>query len=318
MNRRSLLGLAAATTLAAPALAEDARPLRLVVPFPAGGATDAVARIIAPGMAERLGQPVVIDNRPGAGGVPAAEAVVRAAPDGLTLFFTTSSTHSTGPAITPRLPYDVVADFTPVALLATSPYLLIVSATVPARTVEEFVAWARSKPGEVNYGSSGVGTTPHLTGALFAALARLQMVHVPYRGTGQVYTELRRGDVHALFDTPSTAAPHLASGAVRALGVGGPETALAPGLPSLAKAVPGFGSEVWFGLFGPARLPAELTAKLQAAAIGAARDPALREKLAGLGAEARGEDGAALQAMATQERERWVRLVRDLGIRASD
>lgn len=316
MRRRSMLGLAA--MLAAPALAEEIKPVRLVLPFPAGGATDAIARVVAPGLSERLGQPVVIDNRPGAGGIPAAETVVRSAPDGLTLLFTTSSTHSTGPAITPHLPYDVVADFTPVALVATSPYILVVSSAVPATTVEEFIAWAKARPGEVNYGSSGVGTTPHLTGALFAAMAKLQMVHVPYRGTGQVYTELRRGDVHALFDTPSTAAPHLASGAVRALGVGGPETPLAPGLPTLSKVVPGFASEVWFGIFGPAKLPAELTAKLQAAAISTARDPALREKLAGLGAEPHGEDGATLQRVSTQERERWVKLVHDLGIRPND
>ncbi|MDO9714359.1 Bug family tripartite tricarboxylate transporter substrate binding protein, partial [Paracraurococcus lichenis] len=202
--------------------------------------------------------------------------------------------------------------------LATSPYILVVSSAVPATMVEEFTAWARARPGEVNYGSSGVGTTPHLTGALFNALAKLQMVHVPYRGTGQVYTELRRGDVHALFDTPSTAAPHLASGAVRALGVGGPVTSLAPGLPPISRTVPGFGSEVWFGLFGPARLPPALTAKLQAVAIGAARDPAIREKLAGLGAEPHGEDGDTLQRVATEERERWVRLVHELGLKASD
>ncbi len=315
MRRRSLLAL---PLLATPAVAQDLRPVRLVVPFPAGGATDSVARVLAPGLAQRLGQPVVIDNRPGAGGVPAAEVVVRSPPDGHTLFLTTSSTHSTGPAVTPNLPYDVVADFTPVALLCTSPYLLIVSAQVPANTVAEFIAWAKARPGAVNYGSSGVGTTPHLTGALFNALAQLQMVHVPYRGTGQVYAELRRGDVHALFDTPSTAAPHLASGAVKALGVAGPTTPLAAGLPSIPAALPGMVSDIWFGIFGPAHLPAPLLARLEAASMAAARDPELRERLAALGAEPKGEDGAALQRAASGERERWVRLVRELNIKASD
>jgi tripartite-type tricarboxylate transporter receptor subunit TctC len=314
MHRRALL----ATMLATPALAQEARPLRLVVPFPAGGATDSLARLLQPGLAERLGMNVVVDNRPGAGGVPAAEVVVRSPPDGQTLFFTTSSTHSTGPAVTPRLPYDVVADFTPVALLAVSPYLLIVSSQVPATTLAEFIAWARARPGQVNYGSSGVGTTPHLTGALFDALARTGMTHVPYRGTGLVYAELRRGDVHALFDVVSTAAPHLASGAVKALGVAGPVTPLAAGLPSLQTALPGMTSEVWFGLFGPANLPAPLLARVQAAAMASVADPALRERMAALGAEPRPGDGAALQRAAGEERERWVRLIRDLNLKVSD
>lgn len=318
--RRMLLALGL-LVLATPAPAQpaDTRPVRLVVPFPAGGATDALARLLLPGLAERLGQPMVVDNRPGGGGIPAAEVVVRAAPDGQTLLLATSSIHSTGPALNPNLPYDVVADFTALSLLAVSPSLILASAGVPARTLEEFIAWARARPGEVNYGSSGIGTTPHLTCALFDALAGTRMVHVPYRGTGPVYAELRRGDVHALCDVQSTAAPHLAAGAVRALAqTGHGASALLPGVPAAQAVLPGMVSETWFGLFGPARMPPALAGRLQAAAVAALQDPALRDRLAALGAEARGEDGAALARAAAEERERWVRLVRDQGIRAVD
>lgn len=318
--RRMLIALAL-FSLATSAIAQptDARPIRLVVPFPAGGATDALARLLLPGLAERLGQPMVVDNRPGAGGIPAAELVVRAAPDGQTLLLATSSIHSTGPALNPNLPYDVVADFTPLSLLAVSPYLLLISATVPADTLEGFIAWAKARPGAVNYGSSGIGTTPHLTCALFDALAGTRMVHVPYRGTGPVYAELRRGDVHALCDVQSTAAPHLAAGAVKALAqTGQAASPLLPGVRAAAEVLPDMRSEVWFGLFGPARMAPAQAQRLQGAAMAALRDPGLRERLAALGAEARGEDGAALARAAATEREQWVRLVRDQGIRTAD
>jgi tripartite-type tricarboxylate transporter receptor subunit TctC len=320
IQRRALvpLLLAPAAVRAQPRT-EAARPIRLVLPFPAGGATDLVARPFAPGLGERLGQPVVIDNRPGAGGVPAAEIVARAAPDGLTLLLATSSIHSAGPAFNPNLPYDVVADFTPLALLAVAPLLMLVSATIPVTDAAGFIAWAKARPGTVNYGSSGIGTTPHLTGALFNALAGTGMTHVPYRGTGAVYTELRRGDVHVLFDNASTAAPHLASGAVRALAqCGRGETPLAPGLPPLEPILPGMLSETWFGLFAPGRMAPELAARIGAAARAAITEPALRERLAASGAEARGEDGATLGRMAEEERVRWTALVRDLGIRAAE
>jgi tripartite-type tricarboxylate transporter receptor subunit TctC len=296
--------------------AQAHRTLRLVVPFPAGGATDGLARLWAPGFGQRLGMPVVIDNRPGAGGVPAADLVAKAAPDGLTLLLATSSIASTGPAVNPSLPYEVERDFTPLSLLAVSPSLVLVSAAVPAPTLEEFIAWARARRGAVNYGSSGVGTGPHLAGALFDRLADTGMVHVPYRGTGPVYAELRRGDVHALFDVPSTAAPHLQGGTVRALAVTSPgPTPLAPGLPSANAVVPGFEAETWFGVYGPAGLAGPLKAQLAAAAAEAVRDPALTERFAGLGAEVRGGDGAVLAAAARDEREKWTRLVRDLGIK---
>ena len=314
-TRRHLL-LAAPALLPFAAIAQAQRTLRLVVPFPAGGATDGLARLWAPSFSQRIGLPVVVDNRPGAGGVPAADAVAKAAPDGLTLLLATSSIASTGPAVNPALPYDVERDFTPLSLLALSPSLVLVSATVPVQTLEEFIAWARARRGQVNYGSSGVGTGPHLAGALFDRLADTGMVHVPYRGTGPVYAELRRGDVHALMDVPSTAAPHLQGGTVRALAVTSPgPTPLAPGLRPARAVVPGFEAETWFGVYGPAGLPAAAASQYAAAASDAIRDPALTARFAELGAEVRGGDGAALAATAREEREKWTRLVRELGIK---
>lgn len=319
MERRSLLALPALAALARPALAQ-ARPVRLIVPFPAGGATDAVSRLFAPLLAQRLGATVVIENRPGAGGVPAAEVVVRAQPDGLTLLLATSSIHSTAPATGANLPYDVERDFTQLALIGASPSLVLVSTTVPVNDLRGLIAWAKTRRGAVNYGSSGVATTPHLNGALLDSLADLGMVHVPYRGTGAVYAELRRGDVHVLLDVPATAATHIQAGTVKALAVtSAQETPLAPGTPTGESAgLPGLISETWFGIFGPAHMPPALAARITEACQAAMAEPELRARLLGLGVDPRAGDGTALAAAARTERERWTELVRRLGIRATD
>lgn len=321
-SRRALLLAPLATpALASPALAQPARnPVRLIVPFPAGGATDSISRLYAPVLAAKLGESVVIENRPGGGGIPAAEAAMRAAPDGQTLLFTTSSTHSVQPAVNPRsLPYDPERDFTPLALICGTPSLVLISATIPATTLPEFIAWAKARRGQVNYGSSGVGTAPHLNGALFDVLADLGMEHVPYRGTGGVYAEMRRGEVHVLLDSPSTAAPHLQSGAVRALAVTwAARTDLVPGVPTAGEAgLPGLITNTWFGLFGPARLPAEAKARLDAATLAAAEDPDYRQGLLRLGAEARPGNGEVLARTAREERDRWAGLVQRLRIQVN-
>ncbi|WP_458097857.1 Bug family tripartite tricarboxylate transporter substrate binding protein [Roseomonas sp. WA12] len=319
MNRRSLLALPALAALPRPALAQN-RPTRLIVPFPAGGATDAVSRLFAPALAQRLGTTVVVENRPGAGGVPAAEVVVRAQPDGLTLLLATSSIHSTAPATGASLPYDVERDFTPLALIGASPSLVLVSTTVPVSDLRGFIAWAHARRGGVNYGSSGVATTPHLNGALLDSLADIGMVHVPYRGTGAVYAELRRGDVHILLDVPATAAAHIQGGTVKALAVTSPaETLLAPGVPTgEAAGLPGLVSETWFGIFGPANLPTPVAQRIAEASRAATGDAELRARLLALGVDPRTGDGAALAEAARVERERWTELVRRLGIRASE
>jgi tripartite-type tricarboxylate transporter receptor subunit TctC len=319
MDRRSLLALPALAALGRPALAQQ-RPTRLIVPFPAGGATDAVSRLFAPLLAQRLGTTVVVENRPGAGGVPAAEVVVRAPADGLVLLLATSSIHSTAPATGASLPYDVEKDFTPLALIGASPSLVLVSTTVPVNDLRGFIAWARARRGQVNYGSSGVATTPHLNGALLDSLADLGMVHVPYRGTGAVYAELRRGDVHVLLDVPATAATHIQAGTVKALAVtAAQETPLAPGVPTAeAAGLPGLVSETWFGIFGPANLPAGVAQRITEASQAVMADPDLRTRLLSLGVDPRTGDGQALAAAARSERERWTELVRRLNIRAAD
>ncbi|WP_043830144.1 Bug family tripartite tricarboxylate transporter substrate binding protein [Muricoccus aerilatus] len=321
MNRRSLLALPGLAALARPAIAQSqARPVRLIVPFPAGGATDAVSRLFAPLLGQRLGTTVVIENRPGAGGVPAAEVVVRAPPDGLTLLLATSSIHSTAPATGANLPYNVETDFTPLALIGASPSLVLVSTTVPVNDLRGFIAWAKARRGGVNYGSSGVATTPHLNGALLDSLADLGMVHVPYRGTGAVYTELRRGDVHVLLDVPATAATHIQAGTVKALAVtSAAPTPLAPGIPTgEAAGLPGLVSETWFGIFGPAHMPPAVAQRITEASDAAMGDADLKARLLGLGVEPRAGDGNALAAAARTERERWTELVQRLGIRATD
>ncbi|MBY0337453.1 MAG: hypothetical protein K2X11_12615 [Acetobacteraceae bacterium] len=317
-TRRSLLLAPPALALAAPGIAQTRAPTRLVVPFPAGGATDAVARIYQPALAAQLGGNVVIENRPGAGGVPAAEVVARAAPDGQTLLLTTSSTHSTGPAVNPAgVPYDPDRDFTPLAFLGAAPSLVLVSATVPVTDLRGFIAWARARRGQVNYGSAGVGGSPHLTAALMDSLADLGMIHVPYRGTGAVYAEMRRGDVHLLLDVPSTAAPHLQSGVVKAVAITSEqESPVAPGVPTaIAAGLPGLVSETWFGVYGPSRLPADLAQRLAQAGIAAAQDAEFRARMLALGIEARPGDGATLTRVAAEERERWRALVQRLNIR---
>jgi tripartite-type tricarboxylate transporter receptor subunit TctC len=317
-TRRQLLLAAPALCLAQHARAQTRAPVRLVVPFPAGGATDAVARVYQPALAAQLGGTVVIENRPGAGGVPAAEVVARAAPDGQTLLLTTSSTHSTGPVVnTMGVPYDPDRDFTPLAFLGAAPSLVLVSATVPVTDLRGFIAWARQRRGQVNYGSAGVGGSPHLTAALMDSLADLGMVHVPYRGTGAVYAEMRRGDVHLLLDVPSTAAPHLQSGAVKALAVTSErETPVAPGVPTAeAAGLPGLVSETWFGVYAPPRLSAEMGGRLSTAAVTAARDAEFAQRMLSLGIEPRPGDGAVLTRVAREERDRWRALVQRLGIR---
>lgn len=312
---RSLAGAGLATfALLSQAQAWPAKPVRLVVPFPAGGATDTVARVVAQQVATETGQQFIVDNKAGAGGTLGATEGMRAAADGYTLVFTTSSTHAISPHLMAKAPYDPVKDFTPIAHVADAASVLLVTPGLPVKSVAELISYAKAHPGELNYASSGNGTIVHLTTEALRSQAGLQMLHVPYKGTGPALTDLAAGNVQVLFDAIPTGLPHVRSGRLKALAVtGGQRSPLMPELPTVAEAgLPGFTSVTWFGLYGPARLPADVVRQINAAFNKALRAPEVGAKLAQLGAEpAAPQSPEAFAAMVAKDSQRWGQLIRE-------
>lgn len=316
LPRRAALALPLAA-LAAPALAFPDRPPRIVVPFPAGGATDAIARALAQAMAGPLGQQVVVETRAGAGGAIGAEAVARAQPDGHTLLLATTSTHAVLPALQPRLPYDAERDFAPIGLVATATNILIASPRLAATTVAELIAEARARPGQLNFASSGIGTITHLIGEMFRLRAGIRVEHVPFRGGVQAVPALAAGEVHYLFDSVVWSLPMIREGRIKGLAVTArARSALAPDLPTVAEAgLPGFEADTWFALAATGGTPAPAQARLAAALAEAMAQPALRETLARFGAEpAPDATPGALAALIPAERAKWGAVIREAGV----
>lgn len=320
IGRRGALALAG--TLATGAAAAQGwspeRPLRLLVGFPAGGVTDVIARVTAEGMAQRLGQPVIVDNRAGAAGNIAAQAVARAAPDGLTLLLATNNSHGANPALYQNIGFDPVRDFTPIARLATITNVLVVHPAVPARNVAELVALARSRPGQLNFASASVGAAGHLVGEMFKTRTGADITHIPYRGAAPAQADVIAGRVEMLFGTLQTVLEPVRAGQLRALAV----TSLArqpqlPDVPTLAETViPGFSADAWFALFGPANLTEAMTTRLHAAARDALAEPTLRARLADQGFSVAVGTPAELRAFVPAEIEKWGEAVRISGARA--
>lgn len=308
-----LRGLAAALALGAAmpaALAQSSKPIRLVVPFPAGGATDLFARTLSQKMGERLGTSIVIDNKPGAGGSLGSDIAAKATADGQTLLFTTTSTHSIGPAIGAKLPYDTVRDFTPIAHVGNAPSIMLVPNSSPAKTVKEWIEYAKKNPGKLNYASSGNGTIVQLTAELFKAQAGVFVTHIPYKGTGLAIPDLVAGQLDVLFDSLSTGMPHVRDGRLRALAVTTlKRTPLAPDLPPVADTLPGFESNTWFGLYGPKGLPAEVVNRVNTAANQALSDPEVRAKLTTLGIEPVTSTPAQFAKMVADDQAKWKRII---------
>jgi tripartite-type tricarboxylate transporter receptor subunit TctC len=291
------------------------RPVHIVVPFPAGGSNDVVARFLGQKLSEICGQSVIIDNRAGAGGNVGAEFVARSAPDGYTLLLTPPGPLTVNQSLYSHLAFDPTADFIPVALVASVQIVLTVNPQVKAKTVAELVALARAAPGTLNFGSSGYGSTNHLAGELFKNLAGINIVHVPYRGAAPAMNDLIGGQIPILFDNMPGVRPQALAGSLRALAVSGhARSPLFPELPTMEEAgVPGFEASSWFGLVAPARTPAAVVAILTDDVMKALGDPDLARKLSDVGAETGSLSGSAFGAFLRAETEKWSKVVKDSG-----
>jgi tripartite-type tricarboxylate transporter receptor subunit TctC len=320
--RRTLLGLAGGA-VALPALSRLAfaqtypnRPLRIVVGFPAGSSTDINARILSPWLSERLGQPVVIENKPGAGTNIAAEAVVRSAPDGYTILWLTSA-NASNVTLYENLRFNLLRDIAPVAGVVTLPMVLEVNPAVAAKTIPELVALAKANPGKINIASSGVGSVSHLAGELFRSMTGIDMVHVPYRGSPPALADVIAGQVQVMVDALPASLPHIRSGRLRALGVTSAARSDAiPDVPAIGESVPGYEASVWIGAGVPVGTPADVIARLNREINAGLQNPTIKAQLAEGGATPKLQSAAEFGAFLTAETEKWAKVIRAAHIKA--
>jgi tripartite-type tricarboxylate transporter receptor subunit TctC len=293
------------------------RPIRMILPSSPGGPVDVIARTVGAGLAEALGQQIVMDNRAGAGGIIGAEIVANANPDGYTLMFAHSGPLAIEAALHSKLSYDPLKSFAPVSLVAESPYALIVNPATPARSVRELVALAKSRPGKFNYASGGIGTGIHMAGELFNLAAGLKMVHVPYKGAGPSMAALISGEVDMMFNGVSSALPHVKAGRLRALAISSAQrTPLLPDLPTVAESGLTYETAGWYGLVAPARTPKPVTAKLQSQLHRALNTPEMKERLAGQGIDGIASTPERLTQHLRAELEKWTVVVNAAGLKA--
>jgi tripartite-type tricarboxylate transporter receptor subunit TctC len=321
LRRRAVLGLGALAVLASWMPAHLGAqgdypngPVTLVVPFPAGGSTDLVARLVASEMTEHLGQQIVVENRGGAGGNIGSAAVARAEPDGYTILMATVATHALNPALYKKMPYDPVEDFAPISLLALIPNVLVVNPDFPAKNVKELVDLLKANPGKYSYASSGNGTPLHLSGELFKSMAGVDMVHVPYKGAGPALVDVMGGHVPIMFDNLPPSLEHIRAGTLRGLAVTTGERAPAiPELPAVAETLPGYETYSWNALFAPAGTPEPAIQRLHEAALAAVKDPEVTAKLEDLSATPVGSTPEELAAHVEAELAKWAPIVKASG-----
>ena len=317
--QRLAAGVAAAVA-GAPALAQaqSGKVIHIVVPFPPGGSTDLLARRIGEKLAPALGQPVVVDNRPGAGGTVGAQFVARSAPDGTTLLMGVTGSNAIAQALYPNLPYDVLKDFEPVSMVVSSPLVVTVNPSLPARTLAEFVQLAKSRPGSISFGSAGNGTSMHLTGEMFKQATRTSMVHIPYRGSAGMLTDLMSGQIQASFGDLLVVMPQVEAGKLRALAVTSKgRHPMLPNVPTVAESgYPGFEALSWQGVFAPAGTPPELVAKLSVEINKAAKSPDIQEYFASRGFLVEGTTPGAFKTFVESEVRKWTPIVKTSGAKA--
>jgi len=317
MLRRTLISMAALAPMAASAETYPTKPIRLVVTFAPGGGADFVGRAIAQPLSEQLGQTVVVDNRAGANGVVGADIAAKSAPDGYTLLLGAAGTLSVAPHLGEPLPFDPVKDFVPVSLVATSSFVLAVTKSLPVNSVAELIAYAKANPGKLNFGSSGKGGAPHLATELFAYMAGIKMVHVPYRGLGPAVADLVAGQIQVLFADVPLIVEQAKAHNLKALAISGKtRSTVMPDLPPIAEAgVPGYSAGTWYGLFLPARTPAPIVDRLSAALKTVLAAPALQALMAKQGADASWDTPQEFAAYTAGESAKWGELIHDLNIK---
>lgn len=315
--KRLIAGLAVCAASGALAQSYPAKPLRFVVPFAAGGGSDLVARTVAAKLTEALGQPVVVDNRAGAAGSIGADIAAKSPPDGHTLLLGSNGPLAINPSLYAKLPYDASRDFAPVSLVTIMPFVLVVHPALPVRTVKELIALAKSKPGQLNYGSPGNGSTTHLANELLKSMTGTSITHVPYKGVAPAATDLISGQVQMMSGDLSTLLPHVRSGRMRALAVtAARRSSLLPNVPTVAEAgVPGYEASGWFGVLVPAGTPQPIVTRLNSAIVKGLESSDSRERLAALGGEVAGDTPEHFAAHIRTEAAKWSKLIRTLGLK---
>lgn len=321
--RRQFL-LAAAATVAIACLpgtgiaqsAYPARPIRVVVPTTPGGASDIMMRMLAQKMSESMNVSVIVENRPGAGNVVGSDAVAKAAPDGYTVLLTYTD-HVFNPFLHSQMPYDTVKDFAPIGMIGSVPLVLVTNASSPVKSVAELIALAKSQPGKINFGSAGSGTSLHLAGELFKSLARIDVLHVPYKGTAPAFTDLMGGQIQYLFPTSVSAGGHLQQGRLKALGVSTAQRLPnLPTVPTIAESgLPGYEASIWYGMLAPAATPAPIVARLNAELQKALASPEVRAKLTESGFAITPSTPDEFQRKINSELERWGKVIREANIK---
>lgn len=315
---RALLLIACVLGFSFPAGAQEypARSITVIVPFPAGGSADTLARILGARLSEKLGQPIVVDNKPGVGGNLGTDLVVKSAPDGYTLLMTPSSL-AIAPHLYSKLPFDPIKDLAPVTLIGNIPMAVVVSNSFPAKSIRELIAMAKEKPGTIDYASAGNGTTNHLAVEQFKQLTNIDLVHVPYRGNPLAVIDVIAGRVPVFFDFVLTALPHIRDGKVRALATTGLQRSkVLPDVPTVNESgVPGFEAGTWFGIYAPAKTPKEIVEKINTQLLAALADPGIQERLKALGVDIIAKGPMELGELTKADLAKWGPIVKKAGVK---
>jgi tripartite-type tricarboxylate transporter receptor subunit TctC len=317
MMRRLLMVLFCVAATHALGQTYPAKPLRMIIPYPPGGGNDTLGRLFAAKLSDRLGQPVVVENRPGAGTLIGTDAAAKSAPDGYTILLSSIATHALSPNLYSKVPYDPIRDFAPVTLLGIAPTVLVARSDLPAKDLAEFVAAARAKPGGFTYASGGNGTPPHINGEVFKAVAGVDLLHVPFKGGGPALVDLMAGRVDVMLDTAASAMPHVRSGKLRALAItGAKRSAEYPDLPTFAEAgLSGYDTNAWYSVHAPAGTPPEVVRRLNAELVASLKEPDVQARFKQLTTEPVGNTPDEFAAFVRAELDKYARVIKSAGIR---